>query len=163
MNKGLRALLTITIGLLTGLAPAAAQPPSPDLTGTWEGGWTCNTLAEGVPTVLVDDESVMKITHVSDTEVRMSNLAGLELFYSGFAVGWEGQPSKGAVTFVACQTNPNDFAYNEILSARFDTATGRLRGYSAFNERLTFVGGACKWSFTRVDTADPGVPACAGP
>ena len=162
MQQTQHQFASLGVALLVALTVASssvAQPPSPDLTGTWEGGWSCNTLSDGEPSVQSNDEVVVEISHVSDNEVRMSLFDG-GLPYNGFAVGWEGYPNRGAVTFVACSTRPDDIAFNEIASLRFDLATGKMGGFSTYNERLTFVGGACRWSITRVDIADPGVQPC---
>lgn len=135
---------------------SAEAPPSPDLTGTWEGEYECSALFEGLPATETVP-TTMEVSHVSDTEVRMRILPNF--FYNGFAVGQVGKLTKGAVTFVECRTSPDSPVFNEVFSARFDTQK-ELRGRSAFNREFVTVGGMCVLDFVRTDTADPGIPAC---
>lgn len=52
--------------------PAFPQaPPSPNLTGTWVGGYSCDWLNDGVPEQITLGDRIITISHVSDSEIRM--------------------------------------------------------------------------------------------
>jgi hypothetical protein len=154
------------VGLLLGLlAPGVGRTePVPNLTGTWEGRYTCKALSNGVPVRFTQKDSVgtvsvLKITH-TDTALNADLDAGFH--YAGFAAAQVKDSTKGAATFVECSTTPASNAYNEVFSVNVNTkpAHATLKGTSVYNLSDVEIGGICTYNYKRVDTADPGIGPC---
>jgi hypothetical protein len=165
-----RAHGTVMVGLLLGLlAPGVGRTePVPNLTGTWEGKYTCKVLQNGVPIKFTNMDSVgtpisiLKITHTA-TALNAGLDAGFH--YAGFAAAQVNDSTKGAATFVECSTTPASNAYNEMLSVTVNTkpAHATLKGIDVYNlSNLSDqeIGGICRYNYKRVDTADPGIGPC---
>jgi len=158
---------TVMVALLLGLlAPGVGRTePVPNLTGTWEGKYTCKVLLNGVQTktttmdVLGTPISILKLTH---TDTALNADSDARFHYAGFAAAQAKDSTKGAVTFVECSTTPGSNAYNEMLSVTVNTkpAHATLKGIDVYNSGGSEVGGICKYNYKRVDTADPGIGPC---
>jgi len=136
-----------------------------NLTGVWEGIWTCRVQIDGSPTIIKNKFSVMKITH-TDSEVNV-DLDNDEWHYHGWAAANNQNADKGATTFVECRTSPASRAYNEVVSAVVKApsgaATGEFKGTSAYNSTdatETDLGGICIYTFKRVSSHDPEIGPC---
>ena len=169
MKKCLRRVhgFTVVVGLLLGLlAPGVGRTaPVPNLTGTWNGKYTCKVLSDGVPIRFTVKSSVLKITH---TDTALNADIDSAFFYAGVAEARTDDPRKGAATFVNCATTPTSNAYNDMASVIVNTKHIKTKP-----EHATLIGpdvfstggsplqmGSCTYSYTRVDLADPGVGPC---
>jgi len=143
----------------------ALQAHAFDMTGTWEGKWTCRVQINGTPTTIANDDSVMQITQVGPiVHVDLDNGAYL---YNGWAGADNDNPKRGASTFVGCGTSPRVRFDNEVISARVKAPTGsnngEFSGTSAYNSTDVGdieLGGICRYTFTRTSATDPGIGPC---
>jgi hypothetical protein len=158
-----RVLAAVSFGLLASaaLAPAAGAF---DLTGTWTGKWSCQGF-DGSSFKSSNKQSTIAITQTG-ANTFAANVDGGQFFYNGGAIPDAGAPdTKGEAALLQCGTDNIPFATSEgeILRVRVKvnpaSGAGSLKGLSVietdFSEVLT-----CKYSYKRVDTADPNVLDC---
>ena len=157
-----RFLAALSFGLLASAALAPASHAF-DLTGTWVGKWSCQGF-DGSKFKSSNGQSTIAITQTDNTIA--ANVDNGEFFYNGGAIPDTGDPTtKGEAVLLQCGTDHIAFttAEGEILRAKVKvnpaSGTGSLKGLSIvetqFSEALT-----CKYSYKRVDTANPNVPGC---
>jgi hypothetical protein len=147
------------------LGAGALQAHAFDMTGTWEGQWSCRVQINGTPTTIANDNSVMKVTQIgSVVHVDIDNGAYL---YNGWAAADNDNAKRGASTFVDCETSPRSRLSNEVISARVKapsgSSNGEFNGTSAYNstdEVETDLGGICQYTYTRTSSTDPGIEQC---
>jgi hypothetical protein len=158
---------SIPFVLAFGLAahPAAAL----DVTGTWEGKFTCAESAEGELFRFPEPGQIFRISQTGN-DVRVEwgdpNVAEPELIpISGVAIPDAKSPdTKGELALADCETSADLVAnYGELarytVRVNREKAKGSLKGLTIFARPGAFVG-SCKASFKLVDPADPGVSGC---
>ena len=156
-----RFLAALSFGLLASAALAQASHAF-DLTGTWSGKWSCQGF-DGAPFKSSEKQSTLTISQTGN--VIAANIDG-GFSYNGGALPDNGAPdTKGEAALVQCGTDnlPHAGPEAEILRAKVkvspEKGTGSFKGLaiieSSFPDVLT-----CKYSYKRVDTANPNVPAC---
>ena len=158
-----RARILAFVCLFVGIG--ALQAHAFDLTGTWEGKWTCRAQINGAPSTIANDDSVMKITQLGpDGYVDLDNGT---YHYSGWAAADNDNDKRGATTVVDCDTNPRSEFSNEMISAKVKAPSGadsgEFNGTSAYNLAQPGnieLGGICRYTFERVSATDPGVLPC---
>ena len=157
----MKRMVTILVGAVAVAAFLAAVPAvaiALDLTGTWEGKLTCTGI-ENDEKDTFNCCGVIQITQSGTT----ANIREGSLLYFGRVLTLDTNAKKGKVTFVGCPTNNTlpDNSEMVFATATADPVTGKgtLTGSGPYtgdqSEAYT-----CKWTFKRVDPADPGVPAC---
>ena len=162
----INCLLSLVLGtlLLAGVAPSAFAS---DATGTWEGKYSCREYYAGVKIKFTVKPSVMKITQVSDTDVRIDLDEG-EFHYDATVIPSAKRPTKkGKIGAASCfndgDTNDGEdevirFSFKGNPEAVKATLTGRAT-YQGDYDGDAYVG-ECKWAFKRVSTTDPEVESC---
>jgi hypothetical protein len=139
--------------LLLVATPAAAF----DLTGHWEGSWTCSGFEYGVKTKEVDRESTIAITDFGNgvLAARVDNAPWL-----GIAIYDDGNTDRGEVAMVHCGSDANleSGSFTEISRFRVSTSgeRGTLSGISLYSKHGLHIA-TCQYRLTRVDTVNPGL------
>ena len=172
----IRMMLLLTV---TFFATAASAAHAFDLTGHWEGKWSCKGVDpfEGKFTVSSQIKpSTLDITQVGGTfaavvDASVSAANGGDFPFNVFAIPDVKKPDeKGEVVLLACPNGntvpPQDGGSAEIIRAQVKTKANTFKasfkGASVFTD--TFNGapevGTCKYSYKRIDTTDPGVSNC---
>jgi hypothetical protein len=145
--------------LLLGVAPRARAAFS--LTGTWSGTFACEDVAFGATTTRKGTVAIS----ITQNEVDLFALIVLD---GSAPARYRGHvqvpvPGVGAVTLVACGTQPDSPHYAEIISgrAKVTSSAASLKGLSAYEDTsLSVVGGTCRYRVVRTSVADPLVGAC---
>lgn len=159
-----RAAVVVAI---VGCILAAGRADAFDLTGTWTGTTKCTSLFGGEKFKFTDLPAV-QITQVGrEIGLRADYGGGNVDFYAGRAYDDAKKPDeKGEVALVVCGTDSvagNDPAFDELgrftAKAKPGKIKATLKGISFFSDPGVAEpeAGTCKWSLTRVDTANPGV------
>jgi hypothetical protein len=160
----------LAVGLVS-LAATYAAPASAalDLTGTWEGKWSCKDVTFGAATkpsgtvTMTVTQSGGNANASLHRTLKDGSDGGTET-YQGRVLELVAKPGQGASTLVGCETRPGSNNYAETLSANVKVASSgaTFKGVSAYQWGATpSAGGQCKYSFKRTTTADPGVAACS--
>jgi hypothetical protein len=157
------AAMTLALGVVAYTPTAAAAL---DLTGTWEGRWTCKDVTSGADAKPGGTLTMMVSQIGGDVQTSVEWFARDGAPYrsetfQGHVQELAAKPGQGASTLVACSSA----AYAEALSARVkvSASSATFKGSSAYEAPGATVGGTCKYSLKRTDTADPGVAACPTP
>ena len=142
-------------------------PAPPNLTGMWEGRIVCTSISQGAKQRSTDNSSTVRITHIPNSPIR-AEVNGFP--YSGIAAALEKSPEKGAITLGHCGTDPaSKVSFDEVLSGTFNVTArnARIRGKSTWRrgnaltgDALAATGGNCRFTYKRVSSEDPGLPAC---
>ena len=156
----LAALSFVSLLAAVAIAPGASAF---DLTGTWEGRWSCQGF-DGAKFRSGNSESIVLITQTGTTlAVNMDNG---DYLYNGGAIFDTGSPdTKGEVVLTQCGTDnlPLAGADGEILRAKAkadaEKGSGSLKGLSIFESAVPDII-TCKYSYKRTSAANPAVPAC---
>lgn len=155
----LAALFSLLIAF-GALAPAALAF---DLTGTWEGKWTCQGF-DGESFKSSNKESTLLITQTGNTIA--ASLDNGVFVYNGGAISDVQNPEKrGEAAFAACPNDNLPLATGESeiirlkVKVRPETGTGALTGLSIVESEFPDVL-TCKYKFKRTSTTDPNLLAC---
>jgi len=149
------------ISLIVAATFAAVPAGAIDLTGTWEGSFSCSEVDSGVKFKFTLKGEVLFITQVGSA-LNVQNLGFADI--AGVAIDDASKPNeKGAVAMIDCDTATDPTTgYGELanLRAKVNRAKGKgsLKGTSVYTSSGDTVG-QCKWNFKLTDTADPGVAA----
>ena len=165
-----RAATTLLI-LGAAIAPAHAF----DLTGHWVGKFTCKRY-DGTKLTFGNKNSTLDITQAGS--VLAANIDAAipppdgDLSYNGVAILDQKSPdTKGEVVLYGCHLAntpapidpPGTPLDGELARAAVKTKVGifkaTLKAVSIFQDDKPEVG-SCKYSYKRIDTIDPAVPAC---
>jgi hypothetical protein len=171
------ATLAVTAAFL-GAWPSGAAAQLPDLTGTWVGTLTCKSFDTGLKTKLAL-EPVLQISQSGNEVGARLDFGGTQEEYDGLANPDGKKPAtKGELALIRCSTDSvagNDFGSDEpdfdeigrfAVGAKPGKIKASLKGQSFFSDPgvASPEAGSCKWRFTRIDTADPGItPTCPAP
>jgi hypothetical protein len=136
--------------------PAAAF----DLTGHWEGSWSCSAFDAGFKTKEFNKESTLAITSIGDGTFRA--ILDNDLDYRGIEIPDAAKPEKGEIGFVSCGANDNLVLFPFVEFGRFKISTSEERGTGSLSGTTTWSRDAthiatCKYKFKRVDVTDPGL------
>jgi len=154
-------LAAVATGLVVS-ATWAGNAQAFDLTGTWEGKWSCKGF-DGSKFKSANKESIMLITQAGDT-VNV-DVDGGEFHYNGRAIPDDAKPEKGEVVLAACPNDNLPGAGGEAETVRATVKTklttfkATFKAISIFDDDFPSVG-TCKYTFKRIDAADPGVSPC---
>jgi hypothetical protein len=150
--------------LLVAAAFVAIPASAFDLTGTWEGGFSCSEFFDGAKSKSSNKDEILEITQVgSILNVMWVGEGPL----AGFALADAKKPDqKGAAALVDCATTTDlttGFAELANLQVTVNRAKGKgsLKGTSVYTglDGSNYVG-QCKWSFKLVNLANPGATGC---
>lgn len=155
-----RNLLSAVV--LLGLSTTSAL--AVDLTGTWEGEAVYKGFFNGEK--FKDTYSGAALITQSGADL---NLDFLGYRYNGGIINDAKKPDqKGEGSFVFCGTTADPLGdYNEAghLKVQITPKKSTFKATSVFtvasSGEIVDVA-TCKWTFTRTNTADPGVPDCGG-
>lgn len=154
-----------TVMAAAGVIVATTSVQAYDLTGTWEGTYTCKGLANGVKDAYVN-QLVAKISQVGTAVGADITFDGTPFKYNGIAAAKADKPDKGDLAFVLCGTDDDlsTGVYDEFgrfsVTTKPAKGTGAIKGLSQFSTPEPAVI-TCKWKLKRTDPADPAVtPAC---
>jgi hypothetical protein len=147
--------------------PAASQT-APDLTGTWAGRWSCKSF-DGAKFNEKKNPSTLRITQSGTTLAAHidSPQQPPEFFYNGAVISDDKKPAdKAEVVLSQCGTDNHPVAGTteaEIVRAQVKTrpnsAKASFTATSIFENDAPTVG-TCRYSYKRIETADPGVSPC---
>jgi hypothetical protein len=163
MRNGKRIVAGLAFLLASGSVADAAF--ALDLTGTWQGKWSC-TGSDGAKFSDANATSTMLVSQAGNSlQVTMD---GGGFHYAGGIIADTAKPeAKGQGVLVNCGTNNSAFDGPEgeliriTVKAKAGSSDVALKGSSIFegNSPTPYVG-SCKYSFRRTDVTDPVVPAC---
>lgn len=133
--------------------PAAAF----DLTGHWEGSWSCSVFVNGEKGKDGERESTLEVTSLGDGTFRglmdgNYDVRGIEI--ADIAKG----DSKGEIGWAACGGDDDLTTGSATELGRFKVSTSGERGsLSGTSVWSSFPGhiATCKYKYTRVDTTNP--------
>ena len=159
----MRSALPLLLALATPLSAQAI-----DLTGTWEGKYTCkgsdgSNFSYSVPGPLEISQNGAEI------RAQFPFDKGADV-YAGVSIDDDRKPlDKGVAYFVHCgMSDVPGSGVNDFDETAFARATTKSNGGGKLKATTTFFIGSpppevssCKWSYKRVDTVDPLVPACS--
>lgn len=163
--KGSASFIVVACVLVFSVAPAAAQVP--DLTGTWTGRWSCKSF-DGTKFNEKNKASTLRITQSGGVlAAHIDGPLDPQFFYNGAVIADDKKPDeKGEVVMNQCGTDNLPVAgstESEIVRAQVKTKLNSpkasFKGTSVFENDGPTVG-TCRYSFKRLDTADPGIAAC---
>lgn len=144
-------LLALTLG---SAAPAAAF----DLTGTWQGSWSCVGTRAGVKDKEFNKESTAVITSIGN-DTFAAILDG-DLPYRGIQISDAKKPEKGELAIVHCgatddlKTSAADFFEAGRFKVSTKGAKGSIAGITIYSDDAGHVP-TCKYKYKRVDTTNP--------
>ena len=136
---------------------AAAPAVAFDLTGHWEGSWTCSGFDAGHKTKDSNREATIAITDFGNgvLAVRLDNDPWL-----GIAVYDANDTDRGEIALMHCGSDANleSGGYTEMARFRVSTSgeRGSLSGISLYSASSLHVA-TCQYRLTRVDTVNPGL------
>lgn len=142
--------------LVAALVLAASRPAAAfDLTGHWEGKYTCTGVTNGAKTKTVQSPSVLVVTSIVGN--RVAAYLDLQTGYLGSEIPDAAKPEKGDAVLIACgiDDDPTNSGYSEIVRLKVVTkgAKGVLGGTSVRSSGNGNVE-VCKYKWKRVDTVD---------
>lgn len=129
-----------------------------DLTGHWVGKFSCKGF-DGTKFTLGNSSATLAITQTGNS---IAALAG-GFLYTGTQVPDAAKPEKGEAVLFTCATS-GALGQGEIARASVKTKAGTfkatLKATSVFANGTPNVG-ACKYTYKRIDTIDPGIGGCS--
>jgi hypothetical protein len=161
----------IRLGMVILISGAATAPAHAfDLTGHWVGKYSCKNF-HGTKDASINKNSTLAITQTGNTfaaNIDAAN-AGHNFRYNGLAVPDAKSPdTKGEAVLLGCHLANTLASHGATLDGELQRASVKTKGgtfkatfksTSFFQDTLPEVG-ACKYTFKRTDTTDPGVTAC---
>jgi hypothetical protein len=143
--------------LLSGASIAAAQ----DLTGSWEGQAVCTGFFNGAK--FKDTFGNTLLISQSGADINMEFLG---VRYNAALIVDNKNPTKAEGPFIACSTQAEPFGdFNEV--GHMKVQVDEVKDKTSFKAESIFTVGegvvaTCKWSFERIDVANPNVLGCGG-
>jgi hypothetical protein len=138
-----------------------------DLTGSWEGSWSCQRY-DGTTSKTNNKDSTLTIFQ-ANAMVTFNALLDGEIVYNGTLIPDTGDGLKlGAAVLAQCGTDPFPISGLAGELIRFkakgvdpEKGTGTLTGVSVFEAGDPVgVTSLCKYKFKRVSTKPPSAPTC---
>lgn len=161
MRKTIVGLLAATVALGGAVVPAAYAY---DLTGSWVGKWSCKGF-DGAKFADGNAASTMVVTQTGNTLAVVIDSG--EFRYNGAAIPDGAKPEKGEGVLHQCGTTnvPLQVAESELLRVSVKTKPGAVKatvkGISIFdNADGSPAVGTCKYTYKRIDVANPNVTGC---
>ena len=133
-----------------------------DMTGTWVGKWSCKGF-DGQKFTSGNKTSTMRVTQSGNT--MAVDVDNGDFTYNGGAIPDVVKPEKGEAVFAACPNDNLPLTGDEAETARLSVKTkpgavkATVKALSIFDSPSGEVG-TCKYSYKRVDAADPNVAGC---
>jgi hypothetical protein len=131
--------------------PAAAF----DLTGTWEGSWSCTVFANGTKGKDGNSESTLVVTSLGNGTFR--GVIDGTYDVRGIEIADAAKPEKGEIAFLHCPSG-DDLTQNDVEFGRLKVSTsgerGTLSGISIWSSYSAHVA-TCKYKYKRVNTTNP--------
>jgi hypothetical protein len=159
------ALAFSALAIICG-SPSAFAGVSTNLTGVWEGSFSCKTeTAEGKGS-FKERESTLLINQLGALGPLVVEIDPGSVPYSGTLVPSAGDPNEGAGAWIACGTSDatTDGLFNEIETFHYKVdpadGSGTIKKSGAYVTNGVEVG-VCKGSWKRVTTKSPKIVACA--
>jgi hypothetical protein len=158
------ALRLLALPLFSLLAAAAVAPGASafDLTGSWEGRWSCKGF-DGAKFDASNPESTLQITQTGPV-LAVREDGGIP--YNGGAIFDTKSPTtKGEIALVKCETDnvplggPEGVIIRAKVKADAEKGTGSFKGLSIVESGAPEVL-TCKYVYKRTSTANPAVAAC---
>jgi hypothetical protein len=157
-------LVALSLFSLLAAVGVASRASAFDLTGSWEGRWSCQGY-DGAKFRSGNSRSTLLITQNGNT--LAVDMDGGSYFYNGGAIPDGSSPTtKGEIVLAQCGTNNLPLAGaddGEILRAKVtadaEKETGSIKGLSILESAIPDVL-TCQYSYKRSSTANPGVAAC---
>ena len=133
-----------------------------DLTGTWEGKQVCQYF-DGRESIVVSDDE-LQVTQIG-SEMYFSSVIVDAIFHAQVLERSRHSNKSAQAIFIECDTDESA-TYQEIGRANklqvIAKGGGVFEGTSNFYQEdpdRRFIG-TCQWTYRRVSTANPHVPAC---
>jgi hypothetical protein len=162
VRRGRSLAVALVMVAATYASPAQAAL---DLTGTWEGTWSCKDVTSGA--VAKPGGTITMTITQSGSDVNAFFDRGVSNDgFQGHVQEITAKPGQGATTLIACETRAGSTDYAETVSAKIKVTakSATFKGVSTYELAATpTVGGQCKYSLKRTATANPGVAACPVP
>lgn len=145
------------VAALLALACIVAARPAEayDLTGHWEGKWSCIGTTNGVKTKTARATSTLIVTSL--TGDKLAAYLDLQRGFLGIAIPDAAKPEKGEAALVACGTDEDPSNAGQTEVGRWKVATKGAKGVlSGTSVRSNGAGDVqtCKYKYKRVDTVD---------
>ena len=139
------------------LSLAAMPAAAFDLTGHWEGSWSCSEFDEGVKTKQSNKESTAAISSLGNGTFRAVIDEGYD--YRGIEITNAEKPDKGEIAIALCGTNDDLKNFPFVELGRFkvstsETGSGSLSGTTIWSDNASHVA-TCKYKYKRIDTTNP--------
>jgi hypothetical protein len=155
-----KTLLTVAVAALA----AATSAHAVDLTGTWNGKYTCTQFDGSSSKVTSPPDSVLLIDQTGATLSAIID-AGSGGTYRGATIDATAKPdAQGEAVFNACQTDAVPFSggTGELVRLKVkvdpEKGTGTLSGVSYFETQTYLL--TCKLKYKRVSTAPTKFGGC---
>ena len=157
------------LACLTTFSTAHAGAQFFDLTGTWQGNIKCKSFFDGSKTSF----PLTPTLKISQSGLKIGILADyppgdIDDSYVGYANPDAKKPfEKGEFALIYCGTDDvlgNDPTFDEIGRMAAKTKAPKVKatfkGTSLYSDPgvTDAEAGTCKWTWTRIDDADPGIP-----
>jgi hypothetical protein len=170
----MRVPLTVFGSLVLCLGVTVLPASAFDLTGHWTGKYSCKGFAapfnrDGKQVnkfTTSHKESTLDITQNGGAFGAVIDLNDGPYRYNGFSMPSVKNAATGEVFLIGCSTSKiptSDDTGAEIVRASVKTKDGvvkaTFKGVSLFADNFPEIE-TCKYSYTRVDTADPGISTC---
>lgn len=152
---------TLTVASFALLVAASMTPAAYafDLTGHWTGKFSCQGF-DGAKFTVSNKSASLAVTQTGNTVAMLAS----GILYSGTAMPNAAKPDQGEAVLLTCSTS-NALGPNQAEIARTTVKTkvgtfkASIKATSVFATNAPLVG-TCKYTFKRIDTADPGIAGC---
>jgi hypothetical protein len=138
--------------VLAGASPAGAF----DLTGHWQGKWSCTVFSNGVKSKVANGASTFAATSFGNGSFAAVVDSGPG--YLGIEISDAAKPEKGELAIVHCGTHDDlkTVPFSELGRWKVTTkgAKGTIGGVTVWSNGPSHVA-TCKYKYKRVDTIDP--------
>lgn len=151
------------LGSLLAISLTASPLHALDLTGTWDGKWSCAGF-DGAKFSTKGETSVLAITDLGGNVARAS-IDDFYFYNVGIIPDGEKPEESGEGALVECGTDalPLQGSEAELMRAKVKLKLGTdkaaFSGTSIFEDELGSVG-TCTYTYKRRDRVDPVVPPC---
>lgn len=146
-------LFLFAFSLAVGL-PATAF----DLTGHWEGSWSCTVYSNGVKSKDEQKESTFDVTSLGNG--RFGGIFDGNYEVRGIELTDAAKPEKGEIAFVSCggDDDLSNFENTELGRLKVSTSgsEGTLSGTSVWSSGPGHIA-TCKYKHKRMNTNNPGL------
>jgi len=147
----IRTAAILAFSLAAGL-PAAAF----DLTGHWEGSYSCSEFDRGIKYKFSNKESTLTVTSLGNGTLR--TIVDGFIDFRGIEIPDATESEKGEIGLVYCGSDDDLATGAQTEFGRFKVSTsgsrGSISGSTVWSYNYEHIA-TCKYRYTRVDTIDP--------